>query len=207
MRTKFSKEVSVLALSIASFCLAMGLRGVLNIWIGTGTAALISVLLLRRIDDDIPARWFPTSTSAIVSGTAIGVAMAVGTWVLFPVSAELVPAIGVEVPRLYDLLRQPPGPVWALPVLVFVVLTEELVWRGLAIDVFGQSVGPARAVLLASLAYVLPQIAFRSPLLVVIALVCGAIWGALRVMTNGLAAPLIAHLTWDVLVFVLFPVS
>lgn len=207
MKTTFSTEIRVLALCITAFCLAMGLRGVLNIWIGTGAAALVSVLLLRRLADDIPARWFPTSVSATIAGIAIGLSMAVGTWLLFPVSAQVVPAIGVEVPKLYELLRQPPGPVWAFPILFFVVLAEELVWRGLAIDVFERSGGPARAVLLASLVYVLPQIAFRSPLLVVIALVCGAIWGTLRVTTNGLTAPLIAHLTWDILVFVLFPVS
>jgi membrane protease YdiL (CAAX protease family) len=54
---------------------------------------------------------------------------------------------------------------------------------------------------------VLPQIAFRSPLLVVVALVCGLIWGALRVWTKGLVAPLLAHLLWNLLVFVLFPVE
>jgi hypothetical protein len=55
--------------------------------------------------------------------------------------------------------------------------------------------------------YVLPQIAFRSPLLVIVALSCGLVWGALRVRTRGLLAPLVAHLTWDLLVFVLFPVE
>jgi len=88
-----------------------------------------------------------------------------------------------------------------------VVAAEEQVWRGLAIDLFSKSFGASGAVLFASLVYVLPQIAFRSPLLVVVALACGLVWGALRVWTHGLLAPLIAHLTWDLLVFVLFPVE
>ncbi len=46
-----------------------------------------------------------------------------------------------------------------------------------------------------------------APLLVIVALLCGLVWGALRVWTHGLLAPLIAHLTWDLLVFVLFPVE
>ena len=63
------------------------------------------------------------------------------------------------------------------------------------------------AVLLSAFIYVLPQIAFRSPLLVVVALLCGLVWGALRVWTKSLVAPLAAHLLWDLLVFVLFPVG
>ena len=55
--------------------------------------------------------------------------------------------------------------------------------------------------------YMLPQVAFRSPLLVLVAFVCGMVWGLLRVRTGGLAAPLVAHLVWDILVFVLFPVA
>jgi hypothetical protein len=118
-----------------------------------------------------------------------------------------VPAIATEVPKLYALLRQTPGPVWAFPILVLVVVAEEWVWRGLAIELFSQRLTPGRTVLLAASIYVLPQVAFRSPLLVVVAFGCGVIWGALRVWTKGLVAPLLAHLLWDLLVFVLFPVE
>ena len=47
-----------------------------------------------------------------------------------------------------------------------------------------------RSVTLSAIIYVLPQIAFRSPLLVVVALICGLIWGALRTRTGGLVAPM-----------------
>jgi membrane protease YdiL (CAAX protease family) len=140
-------------------------------------------------------------------GLAVGLAMSIATWVLYPISAELVPAIQAEVPKLYALLRQPPGPVWAFPVLVLVVTAEELVWRGLAIDLLGKTGTTLRPVLLSSMIYTLPQVAFRSPLLVLVAFLCGTVWGLLRVRTGGLTAPLVAHLVWDVLVFVLFPVA
>ncbi len=108
---------------------------------------------------------------------------------------------------LYALLRQPPGPIRAFPLLVFVVAAEELVWRGLAIDVFSNNIGRWPAVLVSALLYVLPQVAFRSPLLMIIALLCGLLWGLLRVWCKGLAAPFTAHLIWDVLVFIAFPVA
>ena len=200
-------EGTVLALCVAAFSLAMGLREVLNIWIGTGSAAVISILLVRRVSSPPSLQTNEDPFRSGITGLLVGLVMSMATWVLYPISIDLVPAIGVEVPKLYGLLRQFPGPVWAFPVLALVVGVEELVWRGLAIDLFSKSLSASGAVLLASLVYVLPQIAFRSPLLVIVALLCGIVWGALRVRTHGLLAPLIAHLTWDLLVFVLFPVE
>ena len=200
-------EGTVLALCVAAFSLAMGLREVLNIWIGTGSAAVISILLLRRLSSPPSLQANEDPVRSGIAGLLVGLVMSMATWVLYPISVDFIPAIGVEVPKLYGLLRQFPGPVWAFPVLVLVVGAEELVWRGLAIDLFSKSLGASGAVLLASLVYVLPQIAFRSPLLVIVALLCGLVWGALRVRTHGLLAPLVAHLTWDLLVFVLFPVE
>lgn len=200
-------ESTALVLCVAAFCAAMGLRESLNIWIGTGGAALFSLLVLQRLPNPPTIRKKDVTASSAAAGLAVGVLMAVSTWILYPVSLDLVPSLSREVPKLYALLRQPPGPVWAFPILVLVVTAEEWVWRGLAIDVLSKSQNAGRAVLLSALMYVLPQIAFRSPLLVVVAFSCGLIWGALRVWTKGLFAPLLAHLLWDLLVFVLFPVE
>ena len=186
----------------------MGLREVLNIWIGTGAAALASILILwlgARPSVRSNLAW-PTASS-LIAGLVVGLAMSLATWWLHPLSVSLFPPIQSEVETLYALLRQAPGPVRALPLLVLVVAAEELVWRGVAIDVFSRSFGPWRAMLFSALLYVLPQLALRSPLLIVVALLCGLLWGSLRVRTKGLAAPLIAHLVWDILVFVMYPVG
>lgn len=197
----------ILALSILAFCVAMGLREQLNIWLGTGAAALTALVLVRLSSErDGEPMWQVTNRN-VLAGIGTGVVMSLATWAIYPVSGELVPQIHVEVPKLYALLRQTPGPVAAFPVLVVVVLAEELVWRGLAIDVFARGRPGGRAVFLSAVVYTIPQIAFRSPLLVVVALACGLVWGALRIQTRGLVAPLLAHLIWDLLVFVLFPVA
>ena len=147
-------EGTVLALCISAFCLAMGLREVLNIWIGTGSAAVISILLLRRLSSPPSLQASDDLARSGMTGLLVGLVMSIATWVLYPISIDLVPAIGAEVPKLYGLLRQFPGPVWAFPVLALVVGAEELVWRGLAIDLFSKSFGPLGAVLLAPLVYV-----------------------------------------------------
>ena len=200
-------EYVVLILCVSAFCLAMGLRESLNVWIGTGSAAAVSVVLLRRLPNPPRIRRSELAAFPLGIGLVVGLLMAVATWVLYPVSIDLVPAISKEVPKLYALLRQPPGPVWAFPVMVLVVSVEEWVWRGLAIDLFSKPLSPEVAAVLSACIYVLPQIAFRSPLLVVVAFLCGLVWGGLRIWTKGLVAPLVAHLVWDLLVFVLFPVG
>ncbi len=201
---------SVLGACVAAFCLALGLRGELNMWVGTGLAAGASTLLLwlmySRTEGARPTFDRPSAQSVAI-GTAVGVVMAVGTWVLYPISIRLVPEIAPEVGSLYALLRQPPGPLAALPLLLFVVAAEELVFRGLAIDVLSKPLGQGRAVVVAALLYTLPQIAMRSPVLIFVALSCGLVWGFLRLRTGGLAAPFLAHIVWNILVFVLYPVA
>ena len=200
-------EQVALALCTAAFCVAMGLGEVVNVWLGTALAGGFSILLIRLLSRvKATERWAASWRSAVL-GVAVGVAMAGATWLLYPISIELVPSIAVEVPKLYALLRQPPGTVSTFPVLVLVVTAEELVWRGLAIDVFSRYANQSGAVLLAALLYTLPQIAFRSPLLVFVAFLCGVVWGVLRARTDGLTASLLAHLIWDILVLVLFPVA
>ncbi|MGB5266996.1 MAG: type II CAAX endopeptidase family protein [Polyangiales bacterium] len=201
-------EAVALAACVAAFCLAMGLREILNIWIGTGSAALSSVLFLwlgaRPV---LRSNLRAPAAANLLIGLAVGVLMSLATWWLYPLSVSLFPPIQTEVETLYTLLRQAPGPVRAFPLLLLVVAAEELVWRGVAIDLFSKSLGPWRSMVLSALLYVLPQVALRSPLLIIVALCCGLLWGALRVRTKGLAAPFVAHLVWDVLVFVWHPVA
>lgn len=187
----------------------MGLRESVKIWVGTGAAAITSMVLLSLVRRPKSASFttWPPSVVAVSVGAAAGLLMSLMTWGLYPLSIVIFPPIEQEVATLYDLLRQPPGPLQAFPLLLLVVAAEELVWRGLAIDVFEKAVGPWWAVVASALLYVLPQVAFRSPLLMLIALLCGLVWGALRVRFHGVAAPFTAHVVWDLLIFVVYPVA
>ncbi|MDH3727647.1 MAG: CPBP family intramembrane metalloprotease [Myxococcales bacterium] len=198
---------AALGACVLAFCAAMGLSAELNIWIGTGAAALVSLFVLwvgARSSVSFGLR--RSTVASVAAGTLVGIAMSVATWCLYPLSITVFPPLQGEVETLYALLRQPPGPIRAFPLLLLVVLAEELVWRGLAIDLFSKRFGPLRAVLISALLYVLPQVALGSPLLMIVALLCGLLWGTLRVRFGCLAAPFIAHLVWDLLVFVLYPV-
>ena len=208
MRRQAEAPWLILAACIAAFCVPMGLAGRLNIWLGTGAAALTSVVLIRvGLRPALETFRRMPAASTIALGTVVGVAMSLATWWLYPLSVSILPPIRGEVETLYGLLRQWPGPVRAFPVLLLVVAAEEPVWRGVAIDLLSKRLGAWPAMLVAALLYVLPQVALGSPLLIVVAASCGLLWGALRVQTQSLAAPFFAHLVWDILVFVIFPVA
>jgi hypothetical protein len=44
-----------------------------------------------------------------------------------------------------------------------------------------------------------------SPLLLLVALLCGLHWGALKAGTGSLVPVLVCHLLWDLVVFILLP--
>ncbi|MFW5921140.1 MAG: CPBP family intramembrane glutamic endopeptidase, partial [Polyangiales bacterium] len=95
----------------------------------------------------------------------------------------------------------------ALPILVVVILAEELVFRGALMDLLSERMGGTATVLVASVLYLLPQLGVGSWLLMLVAFGCGLAWSALRQWTGTLVAPTVAHLIWDFVVFVLLPVA
>jgi CAAX protease family protein len=63
------------------------------------------------------------------------------------------------------------------------------------------------SITLAALAYALAHAPLGSPLLVAVALLCGMAWGTLRAASGSLVPSLLAHLVWDVLVFLWLPLD
>jgi len=108
---------------------------------------------------------------------------------------------------LYALMRTG-APGWAIGVLLpLVVLSEELVWRGVVQAALRRRFRPVAAVGLAAGAYAGAHVPIGSPLLVVVAFACGCYWSALRARTDSLVPPLLCHLAWDVAIMVLWPLA
>jgi membrane protease YdiL (CAAX protease family) len=80
------------------------------------------------------------------------------------------------------------------------------VWRGFVQSALRRRHGARAAVLLAAVLYALAHTPAGSTLLVALAFTCGLVWSAMRERTSGLAAPLMAHLLWDVVVMFVAPV-
>lgn len=199
--------VVVASVAVAAFGLALWLRGAANVWLTTGIAGALCIGLAGWSGGDSLLTRFRGGRTPWIRGILAGLAMSIATWALYPWASALMPGLAVEVERLYSQLQDPPGPVLALPVIALVVLAEELVWRGVVFEALEHHLPVGSAIVIAASAYAVPQLASGSWVLVALALGCGLVWTVQRRISGGLVVPTLTHLTWDVLIFVAFPVA
>lgn len=186
--------------------IALGVAG--NVWLATGAAAALSAGLVVWA---APPGWWhqlvPT-WRPIAIGIAAGVLMALATHAGFRLALLiLVPELEAQAGELYGQLDDWPGRPAAALILALVVLAEELVWRGLAVDLLRPRLSAPLVVLAAAALYAIPQLATGSPLVVLLGLGCGMIWTTERLITGSLVAPLATHLVWDLAIFIVWPVA
>ncbi len=196
-----------LALTCAAVWLvaAAGARA-LGIWLSVGGAAVALGVTMLVLDRASALRLLRPSIRLALIGTVVGCSMAAATYLLYPVLARVLPFIPSETARLYAAFRAPPVVIAALA-LWPVILGEELVWRGVVQTALVRRLGPWQGVVAAALAYALAHAPLGSPLLVVLALSCGMVWGALRAASASLVPALVAHVVWDVLVLLWLPLD
>ena len=197
--------------SLALACMVVWLAAaastrLLGIWLAIGGAAVGLGGAVFVLDHAAARRSLQPSTRLAVVGMGAGCLMAAGTYLLYPALARLSPSIATDTARLYARFRALP-PVIASLALMPVIIGEELVWRGVVQTELVRRLGPWRGVNLAALAYALAHAPLGSPLLVAVALLCGIAWGTLRAGSGSLVPSLVAHLVWDVLVFLWLPLD
>ncbi len=176
-----------------------------GIWAALGGAAIGLGVVVLALDRQTRVTLRPRLT-AVAVGTLVGGLMVAATYVLYPWVIRLAPMVGDETERLYQLFRAPSQLV-ASCALVIVVVGEELVWRGSVQHALVRRFGPWSGVPIAAVLYALAHAPVGSPMLVVAALLCGLIWGALRFASGSLVPTLIAHLLWDFLVLMWLPLD
>ena len=84
---------------------------------------------------------------------------------------------------------------------------EEIFWRGYVQNALSKRWSPNVGFIVTTLVYALVHIWSFNFMLVMAALVVGAIWGlAYRLYPQKLGALIVSHAVWDVAVFVVFPI-
>jgi membrane protease YdiL (CAAX protease family) len=95
----------------------------------------------------------------------------------------------------------------ALPLLLFIVLGEEIVWRNAITLPFAARLGPWRGAVLAAVAFAAAHVSLGIPVLLVAALGAGFFWSALVLKTRSAVPALVSHALWDVAVLFLWPLA
>ena len=200
-------DLAIVVVATVLFALSLALRAHLNVWLTIGASAVLLLGTTSFGGGALPwwGRFAPGRALGI--GVGAGVLMALVTHLAYPPAASLVPSIAEEVAGLYADLRQTPGPLLGAPLLLLALAAEEAVWRGVLVRQLEKKRSRPVIVLVATVAYALPQAFSGSWVLVLVALGCGAFWTFLRVWSGSVMVPALTHAVWNVVVFVALPLS
>jgi membrane protease YdiL (CAAX protease family) len=187
-----------------AWLLAFGWAGRGGTWLPlAGLAVPLSLWLLLR-DGETRALLAP-SWRTLGLGLAAGVAQVAATYLLYAPAARLLPGLAAGTRDLYALLAAGGLPRTLLaPLVLGVILAEEVVWRGALLS--GDGRRWPRLLGFGAL-YAVVHAPSGSWLLVAVALACGLYWGALRLGTGSLFAAVVAHALWDAVVLFARPLG
>lgn len=185
-----------------------------------GGYAFGSALLLWIVHRAQLRSWFVFSTTEVGLGVAAGLCMVGLTYVSFSISTVWLPFLIPEVKNLYALLLPQPISTSMIFWMFWIICMEEVLFRGfftssvrakhpdltslwelLQMPSGWKSVGYGTAV------YTLVHVGAGAWLLCLLSLVCGCIWGWMRVWRDSLTMPLVAHIVWNLFVFILYPLA
>jgi len=159
--------------------------------LGLGSLSLYAQPELRRV------RLRP---KAVVRDLALGLGSAGALYVIFQVGDRLarmvLPGGGSDIAAIYALNTLRPRKEIASRLATIIGPAEELFWRGLVTPRLQASLPVLSGPGLAWIMYSAANAASGELPIVMGALVGGALWGALAVLTEGVLAPILCHAAW-----------
>lgn len=182
--------------------------GIVNFWIEMSFSAIVLTSLVLTFSPDVKGLLREGKPAGQISA---GIMIAVILWGVFWLGDFLSS-------RMFDFAPQQVGDVYSMkegtaPWLVAVLLllligpAEELFWRGYVQRTLTGLCGGDKAFILTTAVYALVHIWSFNFMLVMAALVAGAVWGFLyRLRPSLLPALIVSHAVWDALVFIILPI-
>lgn len=199
------------ALSLAGWLGCFFILRATGSWVAFALLGVFLALLGRRWRV-VKAGLLRPSTRVMGWGALSGVLMVVATHLAYAALVELAPAVAAATRELFGLLHIAGfSPAQRATLIAVIASSEEILFRGplpSATATWSGAEGPRAAfahTALLTLAYALTTAPLGSPLLMLCALVCGALWAALRVATDSLIVPILAHVIWDIGVLFIWP--
>lgn len=108
---------------------------------------------------------------------------------------------------VYDFRSGVPLAVIALLLIFPIAPSEEIYWRGLIQRRFMERFGGNNGLILAAAAYALVHLPTLNPPLILTALIGGLVWGWIYKSSKQLEPIILSHIVFDVLIFVIAPLS
>lgn len=146
-----------------------------------------------------------------VSDIALGAALAAGLWGIFWIgeylSTLLFDFARPQVDSIYGMKDGENPIVLTMLMLLIIGPAEEIFWRGYIQNSLSARWNPDIGFIATTLIYGLVHISKFNFMLIMAAVVAGAVWGlAYRLFPERLGAIIISHALWDCAVFIWFPI-
>jgi NADH dehydrogenase len=176
---------------------------VANVWYRMAVGGLVlSAFALARVRLDWRALFRPRWRHVAHGAAAAAVLYAVGALAAALLTAS--PGLAAQFVELYGWKRMVPS-VLSVPLLLGIVLGEEIVWRNAVTLPLAARWGPWRGMLAAAALFALAHLPMGVPVLLLAALGAGAFWSALVLKTRSAVPALVSHVLWDLAVLFWFP--
>lgn len=202
MRNKLIISVSVAALLwFVMFNPWMGLASHFWLIMAISSAILITLAFL----------WGEIKLRFNIQQIALGILIAAVLWGIFWTGDKLSSLMfNFSRPQVDSIYAMGEGAKKWLVAMQLIALTgpaEEIFWRGFIQQRLTKTKGPFAAMLITLVIYSLIHIWSFNFMLIMAAMVAGAVWGFLYyIKPNWLPALVISHAIWDAAVFVVFPI-
>ena len=179
----------------------------INFWAGIAVAAGILSALALWTDKKYLKEIYIFKSKYIF----IGIISAIILYVIFYLgnyfSQLLFSFAGSQIESVYSNKVQANYIVISLLLLFWLGPAEEIFWRGFVQFNLNKKYGQWKGLIFASLIYALVHIWSFNFMLIMAALVCGLFWGLLFNKYKSVVPGIISHAIWDVVIFILIPIT
>ncbi|MBO4455283.1 MAG: CPBP family intramembrane metalloprotease [Bacteroidales bacterium] len=183
-------------------------QGAPNFWIVMSVAAVtLTTLGLVFTADRAELLIVEKPALQLLGGVVLAFALWGIFWIGDKLSGLMFSFARPEVDAVYSMKQGLPA--WLIAVLLLLLIgpAEEFFWRGYVQRTLCGKIGANWALVATALIYALVHIWSFNFMLIMAALVAGAVWGIVyRLCPKALPALIISHALWDALVFVVLPI-
>jgi membrane protease YdiL (CAAX protease family) len=195
------------AVCILGWAIGAALTPRVGVAAGIGTTSLALGAASLRLAPGTLRPLLRLSWQHVGWGFVAGLLMLGVTYAAYPPLAAASPALAIQARALYAILGAA-QPRWVTAAfLPFIIVAEELIWRGVVFAALRERLPVAATVLLGAALYAAGHAPIGSGLLIALCLACGLSWSAVRAWSGSLVPVLVCHLLWDMFVFILRPLA
>lgn len=171
--------------------------------LSSGVLAITGLWLNRKSLGDVFAfHWWHVPVG-LISAFVLYLMFFVGD----KIAAAILPFASDQVGLVYRTRTQ--ADLWVIGVLLFAWVgpAEEIFWRGYVQRQCGQRFSPFAGLVVTAAIYTLVHVWSFNLMLLAAAGLCGVFWGIMFWQFRSVWPALISHAVWDVVIFVLLPIS